>query len=397
MLKKVLLPLIIVASGFALAALLVATGPQIQTTAAEPVAPLVRVVPVVLQTVQMRTSTNGTVVPRTESELVPEVDGRVVEISPALVSGGFFEKDDVLLRIEAIDYEVALEDARAGVTRATSELDNARKAHARAQDLQTRGATSDAQRDDALNQLRVSEALLRQARARLTRATRDLERTAIVAPYDGRVRSERVDVGQFVRRGTAIGTIYAVDYAEVRLPIQDDELQYLELKLNQAAPDKEGQDIPVVLRARFAGAVHSWEGSVVRTEGELDPTTRMVNLVARVPNPYVSTDDRPPLSVGLFVEAEVFGASYDNLAVLPRAALRGNDRVLVVDPSGRLQSRTVSVLRRTADQVFIAAGLNSGDRVCISPLQGATDGMRVRIAEPVGLEPEGMASEAVGQ
>ncbi|MEM1433076.1 MAG: efflux RND transporter periplasmic adaptor subunit [Pseudomonadota bacterium] len=377
-----LLPLAIVLLGFGIAALLIFTGPKLETRAGEPVAPLVRVVPVELQTVQMRTSTNGTVVPRTESELVPEVDGRVVEISPSLVSGGFFSSGDVLLRIEAVDYEVALEDARAGVTRARSELDNARKAHARSQDLQTRGATSDAQRDDALNRLRGAEAGLRQAQARLTRAIRDLERTAIVAPYDGRVRSERVDVGQFVRRGSSIGTIYAVDYAEVRLPIQDEELKYLELELNSMPVQSGETGVPVVLRARFAGTEHSWQGRVVRTEGELDPTTRMVNLVARVQAPYVSQDDRPPLSVGLFVEAEVLGATYDDLAVLPRSALRDDSRVLTVGPDERLAFRTVTVLRRTADQVFISAGLEAGDRVCVSPLQAAADGMRVRIAGP---------------
>ncbi|MCZ6710603.1 MAG: efflux RND transporter periplasmic adaptor subunit [Gammaproteobacteria bacterium] len=378
--KKRFLPLAVVMAGFAIAALLIATGPEVQPKPSTAVAPLVRVVEVLPKTVQLRTWTHGTVMPRTESDLVPEVDGRVVEVSPSLVSGGFFDKGDVLLRIETLDYEVALEQARAGLARAESDLQNARRTHKRQQDLVNRGATSDSQRDDALNRVRIAVATLREAHARLSRAERDLARTDVVAPYDGRVRSERVDVGQFVKRGTAVGTIYAVDFAEVRLPIHDAELAYLNLPLAQA-----GQDgippVPVTLRARFAGADHQWYGEVVRTEGELDPNTRMVNVVARVREPYVSRDGRPPLAVGLFVEVEIQGRTFPDLVVLPRLALRGERQVLIVDHDSRLRFRDVEVFRRTNDEVYISDGLQRGERVCISPLQSTADGMLVRLAD----------------
>ena len=386
--KKVVLPILIVFAGFGLAAFLIATGPSLTPQPAATVAPLIRAVEVKSETIQLSTHTHGTVVPRTESDLIPEVDGRVIEVSPTLVSGGFFRRGEKLLGIEPIDYEVALEDARAGVARANSELTNARKGHARQQDLQNRGLASDSQRDDALNRLRTAEASLRQAKARLTRARRDLERTTILAPYDGRVRNEQVDVGQFVKRGSPIGKIYAVDYAEVRLPIQDEELAFLNQPLTASAAESTPESVDVILRARFAGAEHSWVGEVVRTEGELDPTTRMVHLVARVPEPYVTRDGRPPLAVGLFVDAEIQGAVHQDLIRLPRSALRGESRVLVVDPESRLRFRDVTVLRQTQDDAYISSGLLDGEWVCVSPLQISSDGVQVRVNDEQGKRVE---------
>ncbi|MDH3643396.1 MAG: efflux RND transporter periplasmic adaptor subunit [Gammaproteobacteria bacterium] len=393
--KKRLLPLAVLLGGFAFAIAMIATGPTVQPKPSRAVAPLVRVVAAIPTTVQLRTYTHGTVVPRTESELVPEVDGRVIEISPSLVSGGFFAKGDVLMRIEPVDYAVALEQARAGLARAKSDLSNARTSHKRQQDLVSRGATSDAQRDDALNRVRIAEATLREATARLSRAKRDLERTAMVAPYDGRVRSERVDVGQFVKRGTPVGTIYAVDFAEVRLPIHDEELAFLDLPLASAGAAG-ATPIPVTLRARFAGTNHEWQGEVVRTEGELDPTTRMVNVVARIPEPYVKSGDRPPLSVGLFVDAEIEGETLPNLVVLPRSAMRGDSQVLVVDDENRLRFRDVDVFRRADETVYIRAGLERDELVCISPLQSTADGMLVRLANEPKTSLAGSASGEFG-
>ena len=192
------------------------------------------------------------------------------------------------------------------------------------------------------------------------------------------MRSERVDTGQFVRRGTSLGTIYAVDFAEVRLPIQDEELAYLDLSL---APDDDAPGTPVLLHARFAGSDYTWEGSVVRTEGELDAASRMVHVVARVADPYRARDGRPPLSVGMFVDADILGTTITDAVRLPRSAMRGDDQVMVVVDGNRLQLRQVDVLRRERDDVLISSGLSAGELVCVSPLPATVDGMRVRIME----------------
>jgi RND family efflux transporter MFP subunit len=229
----------------------------------------------------------------------------------------------------------------------------------------------------------VGQAVLREAKARLSRSERDLDRTQIVAPYDGRVRSERVDVGQFVKRGESIGTIYAVDFAEVRLPIPNADLAYLDLALGSVGPETSAQP-SVTLSANFAGTEHQWLGQVVRTEGELDPTTRMIHVVARIPEPYGTAKGRAPLAVGMFVDAEIHGQTLDAVSVLPRSALRSDKRVLVVDTNGQLRFREVEVLRLADDKVYIGNGLVEGERVCISALQSTSDGMQVRVAEAAG-------------
>jgi RND family efflux transporter MFP subunit len=389
--RRALAPVLIVVAGFGVAGLLIATGPQVEPHSPEQIAPLVRVHEVAPHRVTLRVSTHGTVAPRTESELVPEVSGRVLWISPALVSGGFFSEGEPLLRIDPLDYEVALEQARASLAQFQSERADARSDHRRQIDLASKNVASEAARDDAANRMRVSEATLRGARAALARAERDLARTEIQAPYDGRVRSKTVDVGQFVNRGAPVATVYAVDYAEVRLPVQDEELAFLDLPMSRDGV-VEGSGTPVTLRARFAGSGHEWRGEVVRTEGEIDPQTRMVNVIARVADPY---DAETPLWVGLFVEAEIEGMDVDDVVVLPRSALRGGDQVLVVGPDDKLTVRPVELLRVAADQVLIRAGLAAGERVCISPLESATEGMLVRV-QPADESLAGAVEEEAG-
>ena len=375
--KRVLLPIIILIGGVGLAALIIATGPTLEQQAPPPSSPLVRTWIAEPQTVRMSTIAHGTVLPRTESELVPEVSGRITKISPAMVSGGFFKAGDVLIEIETLDYEVALEQARAGMVSAQSELTSAQRAYARQQDLARKQSTSESLRDDALNRLRFAEASLREAKARLSRAQRDLDRTKIRAPYDGRVRTERVDVGQFVNRGTPVATLYATDYAEVRLPVHDEELAFLNLPLDKFAPG-EAHQAPAILRANFAGKQHTWEGKIVRTEGELDPQTRMIHIVAQVDAPYQNTGDRPPLAVGLFVEAEVLGKEVDNVFVLPRSAIQANQQVYVITAENTLEFRDVTILRTVQDAVYVADGISSGETVCLSTVNNAVENMSVR-------------------
>jgi len=376
MIKRLLLPVIVVILGVGLALVIVATGPRLEPQPPLSTIPFVRTTEAVDKTVQLSAITHGTVLPRTESELIPEVSGRVVGISESLVSGGFFRKGDLLLEIDPLDYEVALEQARAGLASAMSELNNARKGHTRQQDLAKKQSTSQSQRDDALNRLRVAQARLRETRARLSKAERDLSRTKITASYDGRVRSERVDIGQFVTRGASIASLYATDIAEVRLPIHDEELAYLDLPL--AGQPMTSRQPVAILRAQFAGEQHTWEGRVVRTEGELDPRNRMINVIAQVESPYQQQGDRPPLAVGLFVEAEIIGRRVSNVFVLPRSALQLNRQVYVVGNDNRLQFRDVDVLRTVGEEVYITDGIRRGEALCLSTVSNAIEGMLVQ-------------------
>ena len=375
MIRRIGLPIAIIVVGFGLAAALLNTGPSITPQAPVAKPPLVRALTVQPSDFEFEATARGVVMPRSETDLIAEVSGRVVELSQSLVTGGFFKEDDVLLRIDPLDYEIALEQASAQVQRAVSELATARKNFERQRNLSKRQSTSESLEDDARNRLQIAEAAQREAKARLASAERELERTVVRAPYDGRVRTEQVDLGQFLNRGSRLARLYAIDAAEVRLPIKDDELVFLNISLRDGSAWEKRPSVS--LSAEFAGAVHRWTGEIVRTEGELDPKTRMIQLVASVAEPY--RVDTTPLPVGLFVDAVITGGVQPNIVRLPRVAMVSPSEVYIVDSSERLVRRTVTVLRSQGDFVYINEGLLKGDRVCLSRLATAMPGMKVRV------------------
>ncbi len=354
-------------------------------------APLVRVTAAVAAPFQFTVTANGAVSPRTESDLIPQVSGEIVEMSPALAAGGFFEAGDLLARIDAADYRVDREAARAQVARAESEHGRTRKELDRQRRLANQSVASESRIDDAENAFQIAKASLREAEARLERAERDLDRTTIRAPYRGRVRSEQVDLGQFVNRGTAIARIYAVDFAEVRLPLPDRELAYLDVPLGPNPYAADGSRVSrgarVELTADFAGGSHRWEGTLVRTEAELDPRSRMVHLVVRVSDPFgLETARSAPLAIGLFVEATIEGRRLEQAFVLPRDSLRPGNQVYIVDAENRIRFRNVDLLRTERERIVVGSGLEPGERICISQLDAAIDGMLVRVVAAEGSQ-----------
>jgi len=361
--------------------LLAAGRREVQPRPPEILPPVVTVVSARPREVQLRVRAHGTVAPRTQSDLFPEVPGRVIYVSPAFAAGGFFDRGEVLLEIDPRDYEVALSIARAALARYESELGLARRKLDRLRKLASSHVASPAAIDEAEHAERVASAAVSEAGANLRQAVLNLERTRLLAPFAGRIRETRVDLGQFVTPGAPVAKLYAVDYAEVRLPIPDADLAFLELPLDYGGEPDRGRGPTVYLYGRYAGNRHRWTGHIVRVEGEVDPRSRMVHLVARVDDPYgrgQDASDGPPMAVGLFVEAEILGRRLDGVVVLPRSALRADRQVLVVDASARLRFRTVEVIRVDRGQVLIRAGIAEGDRVCISPLDAAVDGMKVR-------------------
>ncbi len=381
---KMWLPVAILGGAVLVSMIVIATASGVET--AIPPVPLlaVRVVEAAPEPVQLLVRSQGTVAPRTESAVIPEVAGPVVWTSPALVSGGFFDKGDALLRIDRRDHETNRARARAAVARADGELEHAQSHLARLEGLAARDIVSPSQLDDARRMRRVAAATLDETRAQLAQANRDLDRTEVRAPYDGRVREENVDVGQFVSSGQAVATIYATDYVEVRLPVPDEQLAFLDLALFEGAAGDAPAPI-VALHARFAGGEHTWSGRVVRTEGEIDAKSRMVHVVARVEEPYApGPAGRPPLAVGLFVRAEIEGPEVPDVIEVPRAALRtslenGATSILIVDAEDRLHERVVQVIRTERDMVLVQGGVTKGDRVCVSPVRSFLPGMTVSI------------------
>ena len=312
---------------------LLATGQQLSPSESEPVAPAVRVMHIDPGRVRMMVHAQGTVSPRTEADLVPEVSDNVLWISPKLVAGGYFEKGEPLLRIDDRDYRNARERARAAVDRAAAEDEFARFDLQRLQEMQARNLISPSDMETGMRAARVAEATLVDARASLDQAELELSRAELRAPFVGLVRSEQVDPGQFVSRGTAVARLYAVDYVEVRLPIADRQLAYLDIPPMQRGELDESTAPEVELSADFAGQHYKWHGTIVRTEAEIDARSRMVHAVARVRTTGDALGDPQyvPPPVGLFVQAEIQGRSASNIVVAPRSVIRNGNQVLVVD------------------------------------------------------------------
>ena len=218
-----------------------------------------------------------------------------------------------------------------------------------------------------------------ESRASLEQARRDLARTELHAPFDGLVRNEQVDLGQFITRGQSIGTIYATDYVEVRLPISADQLSYLGLPSVHPWANPRGIAPACHRGVRFRNTRLLWEGQLMRLEAEIDERSRMVYGVTRLR--IEDKEESPMLPVGMFVQAEIRGRKVENVIRLPRSAMRDDNQVLVVDADNRLHFRQVSLLRLEHDDILVSKGLEDGEFVCISPMQTVVDGMLVKPVE----------------
>ena len=380
--KERYFPILIVVSGIMIGSLILFTGPSLEPRAPPENKPLVRTITANTETIRLSSTAFGTVSPRSENELIPEVSGSIVYMSPSLVSGGFFKKDDLLFSIEPLDYQVALEQSSAALKSAESELENARRNHDRQINLAKKQSISESRKEEAVNRLRFAESAHREANARVSLAKKNLERTKIKAPYDGRVRNEKIDLGQFVNRGQSVANIYAIDSAEIRLPVHDKELAFLDLPLFET---ERSEDDTVILKANFAGKQHIWNARIARTEGELDSKTRMINVIAEIDSPYSLKDSRPPLTIGLFVEAEILGRFVEDAIVIPQSAIQENNLVYTVNNENRLEFKKVEILRMINNQAIITGGLKAGDTVCVSTLRDAEPGMQIRTS----IDPEG--------
>lgn len=372
---KALWPAIVLLGALVLSTALVVARPKAKPVVVDANRPVVQVVRAEPGPVRMRLHATGTVEPRVETDLVAEVAGRVAWVSPSLDAGRPFRKGDVLLRVEPRDYQNAVERAQAAVERAQSQMTLRKSALERQRALRKGGAVSEAVLEQADSAAKMADADLRDAQAVLSQARLDLERTQLRAPFDGEVRKREVSLGQYLRPGVAAARIFSLDRAEVRLALPTADVAFLDLP-------KPGDDTAPVrhvwLTGTFAGHQVTWEGRLARFEDALDPQTRMVHVVAEVPDPR-GHDGQPPLPMGLFVNATIEGRKLDPVVELPRSALRGDD-VIVVDRESRLRLRKVKLLRTDGDLAWVGGGLASGERVVATPPPMLVEGMPVRTA-----------------
>lgn len=374
--KKFLYPFLVLLLGLSLAYFIATSKPAVDTEPYQSMTTTVRVIRANAADEYLTISSQGTVQPRTQTELIPEVSGRVVWMSPSLIGGGAFQEGDVLVRIDDADYRTKVRRANAMLERAQVEYEYAAEEFTRMESLFKRELASVKQLDQARRSARVAGADREELRANLEQAKRDLSRTELIAPFNGLVRREEVDVGQFISRGSSIGTLYAIDYVEVRLPFTTDQLLDSGLPPNPWGEIPEEIRPPVTITASLRDIRLEWDGQLIRLESEIDERSRMIYGVARLQQD--TAGDRPIIPIGLFVDAEIRGRKAENIFRLPRSVIRNNNQVLVVDDNNRLRIRQVSVLRLARHHVLIDQGLTDGELISISTLQTVVDGMTVQ-------------------
>jgi len=359
---------------------LTANKPQLKKTKPPAPIPMVSAVPVQIDDVAVPIVGEGTVRPLREIQLVPQVSGSIIYISPALIDGGDFKKGEVMARIDPADYRLAVTLARARIKDSESSLKLAEEEAAAAQEewqLLNKDNPGSRRKPPALvaklPQLEAAKAKLAADRAEFKKATLYLARTELKAPFNGRVSEENVDIGQYVSTGQSLATLFSTKAAEIVVPLEDESLFWFHVP---GFTPGSGPGSPAKIKARIAGRDLTWTGRVNRAEGKLDERTRMINVVVRVEKPYHT---KPPLAAGLFVKVEIQGRKLEAATVIPRSALRENNIVWVVDENGLLSFRPVEVARLFPDNVILKSGLREGEMIVTSPIKAVTDGMRVRI------------------
>lgn len=334
---------------------------------------------------QVELQTQGTVRARTESTLIPEVRGRILEIAPNFRDGEFFEEGDVLLRIDPRDYQTELVVAEANLAQMQLALQEEQARSDQAYEDWQRLNLDEEPSELVLRspQLKRAQANVASADARLETAHRNLERTEIKAPYAGRILSKNVDVGQYVSQGNQLARIYAVDFAEVRLPLTETQLSFLDIPEIYRGERTNFRDGPnVTLSSTVAGTTYEWQGRIDRSEGSFDVRTRQLFVIAQVRNPYGFTEaGRPPLKVGSFVQATIRGEVLQNVFVVPRRLLRENSFVLVADEENRLRRKPLSIVWQDNNAIVAEEGLAVGDRVVLTDVPFALEALPVTATE----------------
>ncbi len=366
---KRIAPIFILLAAVGIAVVLYLLRPEPQEAAPERPLTQVEVITVEAESLQIEVTSQGTVLPRTETELAVEVNGRIIEISPNFRAGGRFQAADVLFQIDPADYEATV--AARAAELATANLNLAQEealAEQAAEDWAALGQGEPSPLTLRQPQLAQARANIASAEAALTQAERDLARTQVRAPYDGLVLSKSVDLGQYVMANpaNAVARIFATDAAEVRLPLTLREADFL--------VDPAERPSRVKLHTGGPGSPREWEAQLVRFEATVDPASRLINAVAEIDAPF-----QQGLRRGMFVEAVIEGRTYDEVYVLPRYALRDNRSVYLVTPEDTLVTRQVEVLRTDTRRAILSGGLEPGVQVATSPIAFFVENMPVQI------------------
>ena len=377
---KKMYPIFIIIFGLAICSILIFTKPVAKPEEIKRIPPIVQTESLSPESISMVIVSQGTVIPRTESQIYPEIAGRVIYVSPKLYEGSSFKKGDVLLKIDPKDYELSIKSAEANLAAAKTNYSIAKAESESAQEEWDKIGSGKAT-DLTLKkpQLAQAKSSVEAAEADLERLNRNLEKTEIKAPYDGLVRKKNIDIGTVIAPGYLLASVYATDYIEVKLPIPDEDLIFLDIPLDGSGIDSDNQPT-VLFKGIFGGKEITWEGSIVRMEAEIDPKNRMAILIGRVSKPYDISKHEIPLRVGQFVEAEIVGKKFKNIYKINRDLIRNNNEVAIIDKAdSTIDFKAVNIIRYIDDIAFIDKGINSKTPICLTTLDAMYKGMKVQL------------------
>jgi RND family efflux transporter MFP subunit len=383
--KQIILPIVVLGLGIgALAGISALKKPPEEKPALD-TTPLVSVEEIQFQPMMFNVSSYGVVNPKYNTNLVSQVMGEITYLSDSFVKGGFVKAGDILAKIDASDYEADLLDAQASIASAKAALVQER-ANVKVAEKEWAQISNGTPTDLSLRKPQLAQeiAKLKSAEAGLHRAQRNLERTVIRAPYDSLVSSREVGLGSYVSKGTPVGALLSTDIAEVRLPLADKEIQYLEAK---------GVNATVELIGNFAGSKQEWIGKIVRSEGVVDSKSRMTYLVAEIVDPYGLKADKRELRYGTYVTANISGASAGEVTIVPRHLIV-NGQVAIMDDEKLLRYIDVTMLRQEGSKVVISDGLENGMKLITSALDYPIEGMKLALPEDRILQKEIQAEAA---
>ena len=377
---KKMYPIFIIIFGLAICSVLIFTKPVAKPEEIKRIPPIVQTESLSPESISMTIVSQGTVIPRTESQIYPEIAGRVIYVSPKLYEGSSFKKGDVLLKIDPKDYELSIKSAEANLAAAKTNYSIAKAESESAQEEWDKIGSGKAT-DLTLKkpQLAQAKSSVEAAEADLERLNRNLEKTEIKAPYDGLVRKKNIDIGTVIAPGYLLASVYATDYIEVKLPIPDEDLIFLDIPLDGSGIDSDNQPT-VLFKGIFGGKEITWEGSIVRMEAEIDPKNRMAILIGRVSKPYDISKHEIPLRVGQFVEAEIVGKKFKNIYKINRDLIRNNNEVAIIDKAdSTIDFKAVNIIRYIDDIAFIDKGISSKTPICLTTLDIMYKGMKVQL------------------
>lgn len=352
-------PIIILLTGIGIALGLIFIRPEQHSPAPPDAPPALQVIQAIPQTFAPKIRSQGVIMSRTEIDLTVEVTGRIIRLHPAFVSGEVFRKGDVLVSVDPRDYDHAITRAQAEVAQARHRLAVEEEEAAQARyEWEVLGG------DKPPTPLMLRVPQLADARARLKAAQADLAQAQLQrnrcdwrAPFTGRIRSQSVGLGQFVRSGDSVARLYATDRFEVRLPLSMDQFDAIswpeEQHANHALPK-------VTLTAQFGSTTRHWQGRIARIEGAFSERTGLLHAVAEIDPVREEQAAAFSLLPGLFVQAEIEARPREGLFRLPRETVSGDRSIALIDVEGVLRIQPVSLHQVETDHVWISAGLDAG-------------------------------------